>query len=306
MSRLGSAPRSQLPRSRPTMRSCCSPRARRARARRRSHRAHRWPPPPRERAARLARRRRWLVCLPLAHAGGAVDRDSLLARRQADPPRRRGRRSTRRRSRHSCRRSSRNCSTIRRGGHRRRLRAVLLGGAAAPPALIVAALDRGVPVSADLRPHRDVRPGRDRPRTRGCPVHCPASRSCGGTVRRARTDSHPRRRCSRPVISTAADRARARDGGPRLRRARRVHVLGRADDVIITGGENVHPTQVEAVLAARPACARRPRSVSPIRVGDRSSRLRSRLSRASIGRARSTSGTRSCRPTHGRACSRGR
>jgi O-succinylbenzoic acid--CoA ligase len=38
-----------------------------------------------------------------------------------------------------------------------------------------------------------------------------------------------------------------------------LRVLGRADDVIITGGENVHPAQVEAVLAATPgvraACA---------------------------------------------------
>jgi len=38
-----------------------------------------------------------------------------------------------------------------------------------------------------------------------------------------------------------------------------LHVIGRADDVIITGGENVHPNEVEAVLAATPgvraACA---------------------------------------------------
>jgi O-succinylbenzoic acid--CoA ligase len=36
-------------------------------------------------------------------------------------------------------------------------------------------------------------------------------------------------------------------------------VLGRADDVIVTGGENVHPATVETVLAATPgvraACA---------------------------------------------------
>jgi acyl-CoA synthetase (AMP-forming)/AMP-acid ligase II len=39
----------------------------------------------------------------------------------------------------------------------------------------------------------------------------------------------------------------------------RLHVVGRASDVIITGGENVHPTEVEAVLGACPgvreACA---------------------------------------------------
>jgi O-succinylbenzoic acid--CoA ligase len=32
-------------------------------------------------------------------------------------------------------------------------------------------------------------------------------------------------------------------------------VVGRADDVIITGGENVHPAQVEAALAGAPGVA---------------------------------------------------
>ncbi|MGH2899141.1 MAG: AMP-binding enzyme, partial [Solirubrobacteraceae bacterium] len=31
-----------------------------------------------------------------------------------------------------------------------------------------------------------------------------------------------------------------------------LHVTGRRDDVIITGGENVHPSAIEAVLAATP------------------------------------------------------
>jgi o-succinylbenzoate---CoA ligase len=31
-----------------------------------------------------------------------------------------------------------------------------------------------------------------------------------------------------------------------------LHVIGRADDVIITGGENVHPAEIESVLAATP------------------------------------------------------
>ncbi len=30
-------------------------------------------------------------------------------------------------------------------------------------------------------------------------------------------------------------------------------IVGRKDDMIISGGENVHPTQVEAVLAEHPA-----------------------------------------------------
>ena len=38
----------------------------------------------------------------------------------------------------------------------------------------------------------------------------------------------------------------------RLDAAGRLHVLGRSDDVIITGGENVHPAEVESVLATDP------------------------------------------------------
>ncbi|HVV81812.1 MAG TPA: class I adenylate-forming enzyme family protein, partial [Kofleriaceae bacterium] len=34
-----------------------------------------------------------------------------------------------------------------------------------------------------------------------------------------------------------------------------LHVLGRADDVIVTGGENVHPAAVEAALLAAPGVA---------------------------------------------------
>jgi O-succinylbenzoic acid--CoA ligase len=49
---------------------------------------------------------------------------------------------------------------------------------------------------------------------------------------------------------TTADLAEAGD---------RLRILGRADDVIISGGENIHPAQVDSVLAATPgvraACA---------------------------------------------------
>ena len=46
--------------------------------------------------------------------------------------------------------------------------------------------------------------------------------------------------------------AGAGDEGPRGIGATTVHIAGRRDDVIITGGENVHPATVEAVLAATP------------------------------------------------------
>ena len=41
----------------------------------------------------------------------------------------------------------------------------------------------------------------------------------------------------------------------RLDELGRLVVLGRADDVIVTGGENVHPAEVEAVLTAHPSVA---------------------------------------------------
>ena len=40
-----------------------------------------------------------------------------------------------------------------------------------------------------------------------------------------------------------------------MERRRRLHVVGRKADTIVTGGENVAPAEVEAVLEAHPAVA---------------------------------------------------
>lgn len=49
-----------------------------------------------------------------------------------------------------------------------------------------------------------------------------------------------------------------------------VYVSGRSKDMIITGGLNVYPAEVERVLAQHPAVLKRQRSAGPIRSGARS------------------------------------
>jgi O-succinylbenzoic acid--CoA ligase len=130
------------------------------------------------------------------------------------------------------------------------LRAVLLGGAAAPPALIEAARARGVPVLATY-----------------------GATETFGQVATARTPGGPLVALPGIAISTHADRitirgptlaARYLDGEPIApafvtadlgaydAATRIVTVHGRRDDVIISGGENIHPAEIEAVLAATP------------------------------------------------------
>ncbi len=193
----------------------------------------------------------WLACLPLAHAGGlsvvircllagkpivlgdvsAIDQVTIaslvpaqLAQLLEDP---------------AWRPSP-------------RLRAVLLGGAAASPALIQAALARGVPVLQTYgltETFGQVATART-PGARPLPLP--------GVELHAGTREAPAPiRIRGPMLAT-----RYLDGAsiaPELVTADvgfladdMLHVLGRADDVIISGGENVHPTQVEAVLAATP------------------------------------------------------
>jgi O-succinylbenzoic acid--CoA ligase len=126
------------------------------------------------------------------------------------------------------------------------LRAVLLGGAAAPPALVEAALARGVPVHqtygltetfGQLATARV--PGGPLVPLAGVELSGSPLRVRGPMLARCYLDGAP----IAPELVTA-DLGEVREGVLR--------VLGRADDVIITGGENVHPAEVEAVLAATP------------------------------------------------------
>ena len=136
------------------------------------------------------------------------------------------------------------------------LRWVLLGGGPASPALIERALDAGFPVAptygltesasqiAAIAPwevhahpgsvgapffHTDVRiSGEGRIAIRG-PSVAPASTAADGWLE-------------------TGDLGRI-DGNGHL------HVLGRADDVIVSGGENISPEEVESVLLSHPAVA---------------------------------------------------
>ena len=144
------------------------------------------------------------------------------------------------------------------------LRAVLLGGAAAPPALLAAAAARGVPFLATYGMTETFGQVATAPLARaGQPdaplVPLPAITIEAGTPAvpapiRIRAASLARRYLDGTPIApqlTTADLGYL-DGGALV-------VVGRADDVIITGGENVHPQAVEAVLVATPgvraACA---------------------------------------------------
>ncbi len=137
------------------------------------------------------------------------------------------------------------------------LRAVLLGGAAATPPLLDAAARRGVPFLTTYGLTETFGQVATAPLDRagdpGAPlVPLPGVEIIAGTRALPATI-----RIRGPMLAT-----QYLDGAPiapvltttdlgALDRGR-LQVVGRADDVIITGGENVHPATVEAVLAATP------------------------------------------------------
>jgi O-succinylbenzoic acid--CoA ligase len=132
------------------------------------------------------------------------------------------------------------------------LRAVLLGGAAAPPSLITAALDRGVPVLQTYGLTETFGQVATARVPGGPLVPLPGVEITAGT-----RESPAPIRIRGPMLASryldgtpiapelvTADLGFLEDGV--------LHVVGRSDDVIISGGENIHPAQVEAVLAACP------------------------------------------------------
>lgn len=142
-----------------------------------------------------------------------------------------------------------------------RWRAVLLGGAAASPALLDRAAARRVPFLrtygltetwgqvatqrlADAgRPGAPVVPLDGVRVTAGTPGHPAPVTIDAPTLFTGYLGEPPR---DGPLVTSDLGWLEA-DGGLR--------VIGRADDVIISGGENVHPAQVEAALAGAPGVA---------------------------------------------------
>ncbi len=140
-------------------------------------------------------------------------------------------------------------------GPYRSVRAVLLGGAAAPQSLVERGLDAGLPIlttygmTEACSQVATVLPGRERDSlgTVGEPLEGMVVTIADGrvvvdgpAVSPGYHGEPPRRG---PLVTN--DLGFFDDAG-------RLVVTGRADDVIITGGVNVHPAAVEAVLAAHP------------------------------------------------------
>jgi len=145
-----------------------------------------------------------------------------------------------------------------------RLRAVLLGGAAAPPALLERAADRGVPFLTTYGMTESFGQLATAPLGRAGDPRAPLVPLDGVTLDAGSTLAPAPIVARAPMLATCyldgtpiapafttADLGHLTGGT--------LHVAGRSDDVIITGGENVHPSAIEAVLAATPgvlaACA---------------------------------------------------
>jgi O-succinylbenzoic acid--CoA ligase len=144
------------------------------------------------------------------------------------------------------------------------LRAVLLGGASAPRPLVDAALARGLPILQTYGLTETFGQIATAKIPGGPLIPLPGVTITGGT-----REAPAPIRVRGPMLAT-----RYLDGeriAPELATADLgfvengfVYVIGRADDVIITGGENVDPAQVESVVAATPGV----REVAAFGVGD--------------------------------------
>jgi O-succinylbenzoic acid--CoA ligase len=140
-----------------------------------------------------------------------------------------------------------------------RLRAILVGGAAAAPALLARAADRGWPLlttyglTEACSQVATQRPGTMNRGQLGAGRPLIPLRVVDGEIRvRGET-----------LLDRFADGPAPLDDGGWLRTGDRglldgdgnLHVLGRRDDLIVTGGENVDPLEVEQALEAHPAIA---------------------------------------------------
>lgn len=138
-----------------------------------------------------------------------------------------------------------------------KLRAVLLGGAAASPALLARAAARGVPFLTTYGMTESFGQLATAALDRAGDPEAPLVPLAGVELIAGTRQAPAPIRVRAPMLAT-----RYLDGAPiapelvtrdlgYLEHGALV-VVGRADDVIITGGENVHPATVEAVLAATP------------------------------------------------------
>lgn len=144
-----------------------------------------------------------------------------------------------------------------------RLRAVLVGGAAAPPQLMQRAVEQGWPVLATYGCSETASQITTQPYGTGWSPAVGCGRPLAG--QRLRLSGDGRIEVRGPTLMDGylppGDEPFTDDGWLRtgdlghLDDDGNLHVSGRADDVIISGGENVTPLTVEAVLASHPAVA---------------------------------------------------
>jgi o-succinylbenzoate---CoA ligase len=131
------------------------------------------------------------------------------------------------------------------------LRWALLGGAPVPDALLERAAAAGVPVA----PTYGLTEACSQVTTLGAPLFCTRVRLAaddeilvsGPTVAPAAACAPERSELGRPVLHTGDLGAWDADGTLRI--------VGRKADTIVSGGENVAPAEVEAVLEAHPLVA---------------------------------------------------
>lgn len=139
------------------------------------------------------------------------------------------------------------------------VRAILVGGAAASPALMQEAAGRGWPCYLTY--------GATEAASQIATQRAPAVAGCGppvpGVEVRVGEDGRVALRGDNLLSYYLPSGACGLDPGGffapgdlgRFDEEGHLHVLGRADDVIVTGGENVHPLQIEAALEEDPAIA---------------------------------------------------
>jgi O-succinylbenzoic acid--CoA ligase len=121
------------------------------------------------------------------------------------------------------------------------LRWALLGGAAIPAPLLARAADAGVPIA----PTYGLTESCSQVVTNGAPLFCTRVRLAGdGEILASGPTVAPQ---AGPVLHTGDLGRWTREGT--------LEVIGRKADTIVTGGENVAPTEVEVVLLDHPAVA---------------------------------------------------
>ncbi|HEV8651331.1 MAG TPA: AMP-binding protein [Actinomycetes bacterium] len=135
----------------------------------------------------------------------------------------------------------------------RRFRRVLLGGAAAPAGLLAAATGAGVPLTRTYGLTETFGGvAHDGHALAGVELSVAADGEIGVrgemVLRRYRDDPEATAAALRGGVLHTGDLGRLEPDG-------RLVVLGRRDDLIVSGGVNVHPVEVEGALSAHPAVA---------------------------------------------------